>query len=85
MRFRSSQVAAGLFSLALLAGVSSGCAKMPTPQQEALAARLEAAASKTEAAANKAEAAAKSAADSAARAQAAADKAESMYHKGMYK
>lgn len=85
MRFRTSQVAAGLFSLALLAGVSSGCAKKPTPQQEAMAARVEAAASKTEAAAAKAEAAAKSAADSAARAQAAADKAESMYSKGMYK
>jgi outer membrane murein-binding lipoprotein Lpp len=85
MRFRTSQVAAGLFSLALLAGMGSGCAKKPTPQQEALAARVDAAASKTEAAANKAEAAARSAADAAARAQAAADKAEQMFQGRMRK
>jgi outer membrane murein-binding lipoprotein Lpp len=85
MRFSTIQVAAGLFSIALLAGVNSGCAKKPTAQQEALAARVDAAASKTEAAANKAEAAARSAADSAARAQAAADKAEQMFQGKMRK
>jgi len=85
MRFGQIQVAAGLFSLALLAGVTSGCAEKPTQQQKDMAARVEAAASKAEAAANKAEAAAKSASDAAARAQAAADKAEAMFHQNMRK
>ena len=85
MRFRMTQVAAGLFSFALLASVTVGCAKKPTKEQEALAARVDAAASKTEAAANKAEAAAKSAADSAQRAQAAASKAEQMFQSKMRK
>ena len=85
MRFGKTQVAAGLFTLALVAGTTTGCAKKPTKEQEAMAARVEAAASKTEAAASKAEAAARSAADSAARAQAAADKAEQMFYGKMRK
>ena len=80
-----TQVAAGFFSLALLAGVTSGCAEKPTKAQQDMAARVEAAASKSEAAANKAEAAARSAAEAAARAQAAASKAEQMFQKHMRK
>jgi hypothetical protein len=79
------QVATGLFSLALLVSVNSGCARKPTKEQEAMATRIEAAANKAEAAANKAEAAARGAADAAARAQAAADRAEQMFHSGMRK
>jgi len=85
MRFGKIQFGAGLFGLALLAGVTSGCAEKPTQAQKDMAARVEAAASKAEAAANKAEAAAKSASDAAARAQAAADRAEAMFHKSMRK
>jgi len=80
-----AQVAAGFFSLALLGGVTSGCAAKPTQEQKDMANRVEAAASKSEAAANKAEAAAKSAADAAARAQAAAAKAEQMFEEHMRK
>jgi hypothetical protein len=77
MRFgMTSRVAASLVGALLLSGVTVGCEKKPTPQQEAMASRVEAAASKAEAAANKAEMAAKSAADAAQRAQAAAAKAE---------
>jgi hypothetical protein len=85
MRLGKIQVAAGFFGLALLAGVTSGCAEKPTQAQKDMAARVEAAASKAEAAANNAEAAATSAADAAARAQAAADKAEAMFHSKMRK
>ena len=86
MRFRKKiEVVAGLCSLALLAGVTTGCAEKPTQAQKDMGARIEAAASKSEAAANKAEAAARSAADAAARAQAAADKAEEMLQAKMRK
>ncbi len=79
MRFGvKTQVAAGLFSLALLGGATSGCAAKPTQAQKDMANRVEAAASRTEAAA-------KSAADAAARAQAAASKAEQMFQAHMRK
>jgi hypothetical protein len=81
----TNKVAAGVVGALLLSGVTVGCAKKPTPEQEAMASRVEAAASKAEAAANKAEAAAKSAADAAQRAQAAADRAEQMFQKKMRK
>ncbi len=85
MRFaKTTQIAAGLAGLVLLAGTTAGCAKKAEPQ-DGMAARVEAAASKAEAAANKAEMAAKNAADAAARAQAAADKAEAIFHKHMKK
>ncbi len=86
MRFgMTSKVAAGCVGALLLSGITVGCAKKPTPEQEAMASRVEAAASKAEAAANKAEAAARSAADAAQRAQASADKAEQMFKKKMRK
>jgi hypothetical protein len=85
MRFgKRTQVAAGIFGLALLAGVTSGCAG-PSKADDAMAARIEAAASKAEAAANKAEAAARSASDAAQRAEAAAQKAEAIFQKHMHK
>jgi outer membrane murein-binding lipoprotein Lpp len=80
-----SRVAVSIAGAMLLAGVTSGCAKKPTAEQEAMASRVEAAASKTEAAANRAEAAARSAADAAQRAQAAADRAEQMFQKKLHK
>ncbi|MFN8625480.1 MAG: hypothetical protein U0587_05795 [Candidatus Binatia bacterium] len=86
MRFgMTSKVAAGIIGALLLSGVAVGCAKKPTPEQEAMASRVEAAASKAEAAAHKAEAAARSAADAAQRAQASADKAEQMFAKKLRK
>ena len=86
MRFgMTSKVAAGVVGALLMSGMTVGCAKKPTPEQEAMAARVEAAASKAEAAANRAEAAAKSAADAAQRAQAAADKADQMFAKRLRK
>ena len=85
MRFgKKTQVAAGLVSLMLLAGVTAGCTKK-APADDGMAARVEAAATKAEMAANKAEMAARSAADAAAKAQAAADKAEAIFHKHMRK
>jgi len=75
----TSKVAASVVGALLLSTVTVGCAKKPTPEQEAMASRVEAAASKAEAAANKAEAAARSAADAAQRAEAAANKAEQMF------
>lgn len=86
MRFgKKTEVAAGLVSLMLLAGVAAGCAAKAEPPQDGMAARIEAAASKAEAAANKAEAAAKSAADAAQRAEAAAQKAEAIFRKHVNK
>jgi len=86
MRYgRMSKFAVSLAGAMLLASVTSGCAKKPTDEQEAMASRVEAAASKAEAAANKAEAAARSAADAAQRAQAAADRAEQMFQKKLHK
>jgi hypothetical protein len=86
MRFsKKTQIAASVVGMAVLAVVTAGCEKKPTPAQEQMAARVEAAASKTEMAANKAEQAAKNAADAAAKAQAAADKAEAMFQRGMRK
>ncbi len=86
MRFgMTSKVAAGVVGALMMSSLTVGCAKKPTPEQEAMAARVEAAASKAEAAANKAEAAAKSAADAAQRAQASADKAEQMFKKKLRK
>jgi hypothetical protein len=85
MRFgKRIQVAAGLVSLTVLAGVTAGCANK-APADDAMAARVEAAANKAEMAATRADAAAKSAADAAAKAQAAADKAEAIFHKHMKK
>jgi len=86
MRFgKRTQVAAGVVSLAMIAAVTAGCEKKPTPAQEQLAARVDAAASRSEAAASKAEQAAKNAADAAAKAQAAADKSEALFQKHMRK
>jgi hypothetical protein len=86
MRFTMTRkVTAGVVGALLLSGLAVGCAKKPTPEQEAMASRVEAAASKAEAAANKAEAAANSAANAAQRAQAAADKAEQMFAKKLRK
>ena len=86
MRFgKKTQVAAGIASMAMLAAVTAGCEKKPTPAQEQMASRVEAAASKSEVAASKAEQAAKNAADAAARAQAAADKAAAMFEKHLRK
>jgi hypothetical protein len=85
MRFgKKTQVAAGIFSLALLVGVTSGCAGK-SGAEDGMAARVEAAASKAEAAANKAEAAARSASEAAQRAEAAAQKAEAIFQKHMKK
>jgi hypothetical protein len=86
MRFgKKTQVAASIISMTVLAAVTAGCEKKPTPAQEQMASRVEAAASKSEMAANKAEQAARNAADAAAKAQAAADKAEAMFQKHMRK
>jgi len=86
MRFgKRTQVAAGVVSLAMIAAVTAGCEKKPTPAQEQLAARVDAAASRSEAAASKAEQAAKGAADAAARTQACADKCEATFQKSMRK
>ena len=85
MRFgKKAQVAASVAGLALLCGVTAGCAK-PTEANDNMAARIEAAASKAEMAANKAEMAAKSASESAQRAEAAAAKAEAIFHKKLHK
>ena len=78
------QAAAGVAGLALLAGVTSGCAK-DTKAEDAMAARIEAAASKAEMAANKAETAARNASDAAQRAEAAAQRAEAMLQKTIRK
>jgi hypothetical protein len=80
-----SKVAVSVAGIMLLASVTSGCAKKPTAEQEAMASRVEAAANKAEAAASKAEAAAKGAADAAQRAQAAADRAEQMFQRHIHK
>jgi hypothetical protein len=86
MRFaKKTQVAAGVVSMAVLAAVTAGCEKKPTPAQEQMASRIEAAASKSEMAASKAEQAAKNAADAAARTQACADKCEATFQKYMRK
>lgn len=86
MRFgMTTKVAASVAAVLLMSGVTVGCAKKPTPEQEAMASRVEAAASKAEAAANKAQAAAKNAADAAQRAQAAADRAEEMFRQKLHK
>jgi hypothetical protein len=85
MRFgKKTQLAAGLVSLVLLAGVTSGCAEK-SKADDGMAARVEAAANKAEMAANKAEAAARSASEAAQRAEAAAQKAEAIFHKHMKK
>lgn len=86
MRFgKTTQIARSFVGLALLLGVTAGCAEQKKPDYDAMAARVDAAASKSEAAASKAEAAARNAADAAARAQAAADKAEAMFQAHMRK
>jgi hypothetical protein len=81
---KKAQVVAGAVGLALICGVTAGCAEK-APAEDGMAARVEAAASKAEMAANKAEMAAKQAADAAQRAEAAAEKAEAMFHKKVHK
>ena len=86
MRFtKKAPVAAGVVGVAMLAAVTAGCEKKPTPAQEQMASRVDAAASRSDMAASKAEQAAKNAADAAARAQAAADQAAAMFEKHLRK
>ena len=69
------RVTIGVFGLAMVAGMGTGCTQhVPIPPD--MLSRLEAAANKAEAAANKATASAQSASDSAARAEAAVAKIE---------
>ena len=73
-----SRVGTGLLALALVASVSTGCAKKgPSPEQLA--------AERAEQAASRAEAAATRAAQAADRADAAAAKAEAIFQKNIRK
>jgi hypothetical protein len=70
---------------AALLGMTAGCERKLSAEEQNAVSRVEAAASKAEAAASRAEQAAKAAADAASRAEAAAAKAEAIFSKHLRK